>query len=616
MTFDEKVIKKLQDRSLALTQKVSIETNELNLEAERDFNYQYLFGDGVHIGINNLISLYYQELHSTVGRETSTPSLRLDILTSWANRLEQAITLAGDRSISSPVSDAIYPDPANNGVAVQDLNVNSSWFNNNGDDGNQTGGIVGNIISLQANGVGVNATQTGNGRGPFSTQSEAEAHRDATRGSGLRGRRTENSEVYQYLIDSLWYVGQSGTDNPHYYNAPERTSLLNGLSGLISNLEDGGTVQTLLDNIQTELEDIENGDNVLFSEAGANIDPDIESQLLTDINEIPTYKDVLDTTVGDSADPITSTTLWGYYNYFNQFTAGNNISAQSGYNQTTFNNNLSSLYSFLSPLISVLQSRSSSIPAKLGSRTEGLKKWRFFWLKENIEKPVSPLVSLNGIEGAKTSNAKNINNANDSLEILFPNQQERWILVPQLFAAYYNPVRDKETFEPIIEINELIWSGQPHASKYVIYRKELEDVSEFEDNWVDGIIDDWDIKNEETGFVLTTYQDIGTDPSKTYVYRVQTFDEENDPSNPITSSLQSRLYSIQTAADAQDIVDGVVTFSDIHDFSVGQFVYIQDTGIYRIEFVSNTTITLEDISIQSVDSVTVFVAQSVVPASV
>ena len=92
MTYEEKIESKRQDRSNALNSKVGISQAELDAIDVDDFNSEYLFGDGINIGVIDLINLYYDEKNieksSTYAKPAHTASE-----TVWDNQFNDAISL-------------------------------------------------------------------------------------------------------------------------------------------------------------------------------------------------------------------------------------------------------------------------------------------------------------------------------------------------------------------------------------------------------------------------------------------------------------------------------------------------------------------------------------------
>jgi len=138
MTFEEKVLKLLDNRSNALVSKKGTFQSETEAEAERDFNNEYLFGDGTDEGVVNILEAYYKEMNIGVGRTSSAPALQGGVgasKTSYLSQFTNAVDLNGDSA------SGFYPPDAY-GIGAQNINMSSIWFTTSGDNGQTTGGIV------------------------------------------------------------------------------------------------------------------------------------------------------------------------------------------------------------------------------------------------------------------------------------------------------------------------------------------------------------------------------------------------------------------------------------------------------------------------------------------
>lgn len=592
MTFLEKLENLRNSRTLALNSKKSLLDAQATAEEGRDFNYRYLFGYDGDIGINDLIALYYQEMYLGVGRGSTTPSLKDNLDITWKTRLELSITTAGDGSI--------YPDSNSDGVADKQINTYSAWLLNNGDNGIETGGIVA-LCTAVKNTVGSDATQTANGRGPFGSNPAAIAHAEATKGSGLNGKRTENSDVYSIGIppDELYYVGQNGTDYPHYFNTPERTNLLAQLLTVKSGID---SYITKIEGISNTITSIDNDENQLFADMQINDESHFATNILGDPSDIS----ALTTTLDGYQDDIDT-----YYAYFSQFTPSDNISDQSGYNQTTFNTNLDNVTTLMNSITSSLQNRADDVLDKSGSITQGLKKYRYFWIAENIRKPISPLLTLNGIESSLVDIEQWIDNANEALGILL-NNADQYISTPVVYATCPDPLIDPKTGEIDTTRIKIIWSPIIFVPKYKIYRKDITGLSPNNDEWAETYFYLWHIKlNEETNQIRAIYYDESFNTGKLYQYRIQAYDgnSEGDASeldqiddNFESKSLQSNCYDPINIYNITSITNGLIIASG-HNIEEGDYVAIIGTsvnGYYLVDYIDpDNNIQLASTSINS-----------------
>ena len=588
MTFDEKVIKLVKERSNALSSKKGLLEAETNATEERDFNYRYLFGYDGDAGINDLISSYAMEMYTGTGRDFASPILRNNNDNDWRNRLILAVTIPGDGDI--------YLDSNANGVADKTINPASQWLNNNSDNGTTTGGLVALATAVDtANGT--SASLYKDGRGSFASQPQAIAHRNSTQGTGLRGRRTENSEVYDVYVDpdTFWYVGQSGIDDPHYFNDPDRLNLLTALTSIINGIT---AYITQMESILPLISSITADGNQLFLDMDAKSDSHFVTSILGDPTDIETLKSSLETY---------RTQAQNYYNYFNQFSASDDISGQSGYNKTTFDSYINSGIPALTTNIkNALTNRSTSILSKLGTISSGLKKYRYFWVVENIKKPVSPLIILQSVAGALDDTQQAIDNANTALNLLF-GDPDKYVGTPKLLSVSYNPVIHPVTFNVVTGRIHLIWSIIFFANKYKVYRKDITE-GEIPSN------DNWD----ETHF-LEHHTEIDTDinaitgilydesyeQDKTYIYRIQALDSNESPASPLSrmdsfdsKSLQSSIYDYLNELSFDSIIDGLISLSSEHELKKDNYIAILNLGYYRIAYINiDGSIQLESTSI-------------------
>jgi len=594
MTFEEKEKKILENRGTSLLGYSGALNSEANMKDERDLNDTFLFGDGVDIGIVNILELYYKELNISIGRTTSSPAMQNGIGSSqsaWKARFKSAVSKSGDGSLYLDV------DPED-GIGDQDINENSVWFTTNDDNGETEGGIVADLIdgSDIKVAIGEAASQNANGRGSFTTNSEAEAHRDETKGTAILGKRTENSEIYSET--TVYYVGENGIDNPHWYNTPEKTNFESAMQSIISSLN---TYKSHIDTIEENLQTIADGNNDLFETS--NMSGDAPTN---DISKIQTLKSNVQTHIDN---------LQAELNYFSSFTASNDISSQTGYNKTTFDNKLTTTVpNILNNIKTTLQGRETDVNSAISynNTTSGIRKWLVFWVKENILKPDAPYVGLDGIANALSQAEAGIKKANESLITLYGSDTGKWIARPNNAYAYQNNILNEETGEVTKRINDFGWIGPVYVNKVEVYRKEISSSNIIPDNTNWGSEDLYTTLTSfdpEVGIIKQIYQDDDASlaQGQVYIYRAQVYDTNDevertrlDPDYN-SNSLQSEIYDEGNSFSFSSIVNGVFTFTDpddLSDFSANAFVAITGTsssdGFYRVEKLSGKEITLFD----------------------
>jgi len=630
MTFQEKVDALKQDRTNTISAIRGINSSEVDLQESIDFNNQYLFGDGTHLGVVNFLELYYSELNLAVGRIATTPALHngLDSTkNSWTSQFNSAVTTAGDGSL--------YLDGNSDGIADENINNSSAWLFQNGDQGQTNAGIKSEISSINS-ALGASASNnsdsrisdyiytSGDGTGLDDTVDAllaAQTRAQSDRGSGLLGKRTQNAdENSEFVVEpdpltgtqeiyteedpsdpGFWRytVGYNGADTPHYFAEPERSNLINALDSIIIELQ---SYEAKIIEIEGYITSVDNGTNALFSEAGMDNDIDTATELIN---------------LGNLKTQIQSliTDYQSQSSYFSVFTASTDISGQVGYIEADFNNRLNTTISGLnSTLTSELNSRVTEVESFINlsdaTLTLGFRKWLYFWVKENIQKPVSPYISLNGIGVAKTSQQNSLSNQNATLNTVSGNAEEYLVNAPMI-GAFPNPKLDENGIILQQRVN-LLWLGYPAANKYKIFRSPRSSiVSITNDNWTDATLLSWIITvNEDSGSIDIEYLDTTFLANTLYIYRVQAFDSTGDgPSSPLpridsfdSSSLQSKIYDEANGVALTDITSGRMTVPEGHEFQSGSWVYIvaDDFSVeefYLVSAVTEDTVILENTSL-------------------
>jgi hypothetical protein len=590
MTYEEKVESIKQNRSNALNQRVSLQNARVSAVDEDDFNNKYLWGDGTNIGIQDLIKYYYQEKNAEVGRTWSSPSLSNYTESYWESLLEDAIDTDGDGS------GGFYP----NGSQDQQINTSSVYLNDNGDNGETSGGLVQDITNIDTI-IGQEATVTGT---HTSTQTfgDATTAEDAAEeflyggndpgytvdtgatpieitGSGIRGRRTRDVEIgtsgtYNFTI------GDGSIDEPDFfadttdvngYGGNEKTDLINYIDTLITNLE--SYRDNILTPLRDELDNIFDGTNELFD--------DMKSKISDDSGNLDTLISNINGYIGSSGDTVSADTLYGYYNYFN---------GADG-TETDFDTQLTNLETLNSSIDTEISNRTSGlINTYVGDTySDKMKFWRYFWIKERIGKPVASLISINGIDTGISNAEDTLSNKNDSLENLIGNtdsDRQEWIPQPEVYAAYFNPIFNVDDGSIIQLRTGVVFSGQQHATEYEIFRDLVDNISLNNNEWSNSLkIADY-TKVADNGYVSQEYVDTNVSQDETYVYRVRVYDDTNDPNYTFSGSAQSKIYddinpvSYTFQNDETLLIDGTsfntskVNIEKETDFAVGSYTIL------------------------------------------
>jgi len=627
-TFNEKLESLKTDRTNALNQKVNAQLTKEEAFSEDSFNSEYLFGDGTFIGVNDLIYKYLYEKQLENGNTYTTPQLSNWNKTTWDVEIDNSLSQSGGD---------YYPG----GITQQDIDASTAWLNSNGETVAATTGIInGGEIQSLLNAIGSNATDASNGRtSAYIYLSEAEAitagqqRAAADAGTGIRGKRTQNADGNDGSPEIIaeesspgsgswrYVVGANGIDYPNYFNEPERSNLLNAITTLINTINLTSTYRTHLIDIYNNVSDIKNGTNTLFSESSMDADTD------DDTTALQTLFNNFDTYIGTNTDVVTDNTLYGYYNYFSQFTAANDISGQAGYVQADFNTYLTSLETLTNTIDTTITNRYNSIDTLLGSNYSTavtdftkLKKWRYFWINQRLDRPNGARVTYIAMDDAIANAEEAIAEADEGLAVVLGSDSvahSEYIPTPRILAAYYNPLIEKQTGIEKQKRMGVVWQGQQHATTYEIYRREISNVSLTNNTWSDVPYDTLTLPGDvdpDTGFLKIEYQDTNIDKNTTYAYKVRIFDNTHDTFN--SASLESKVFN-EPGISFTEILNGQIDFGFDHGLKKRQFVLIKMDepditidGFIIIAAADETTITFSE-DFNNAGSGTIYTAPSV-----
>jgi len=184
-SIQEKIDSLVNERSLLLSSKTSIEDNKVLAESERDFIFQYLTNSTSNPGIVDLLAIIAKEIHHYDNRAFYSPDLT-DTQSVYSTSLLNQMNLA----VSQSADGEFYLTPAS-----QTINESSDWLTNNGVSASDfdNSSIGQHIVSIK------NSLAT------------------------LRSLREAVDEFSLYL-------------QRDYYNNPEKTALETSLTTLISEL--------------------------------------------------------------------------------------------------------------------------------------------------------------------------------------------------------------------------------------------------------------------------------------------------------------------------------------------------------------------------------------------
>lgn len=365
-------------------------------------------------------------------------------------------------------------------------------------------------------------------------------------------------------------------DNPDYFAGLERSALINSLSTVINKIN---SHEGILDNIISKINDVSNDINGTLN--------DLE-ELKNDLPDAATILSHKNNLINIKNN------LQGLSNYFSGFVSDSDISGQLGYNRIAFDTNLANTTSETNDLETAIFNRATSSLASLGADAEsGLKKWRTFWIKSRIGKPISSLISYRGLGDALVNAEKQITEKTNELNVLFDDRNQ-WIPTPDVFAVYHEPLTNKEG-EVLRRRIGVVFNGQQHTKKYNVFRREVNNNFSLNNNqWSQSVYQEHTSLNEQ-GYINFQYFDDSineNDLGKIFAYRIQAVDGD-------TSSLESDIinkdiffnYLVSGNEDITynkkiylssklNILDGE------HKFAKGGYIAIEtnggDEGIYLV----------------------------------
>jgi hypothetical protein len=542
MTLDELIQKKKENRTNLLNQKVDLEKASLVAIEEDDFNDKYLWGDGTYIGVQDLIKLYYTELNKSVGRDFTHPSFSNYTQTYWNETIfVNALSDAGDET------NGFYPD----GSSSQEINESSSFLTDNGDDGEDSLGLIEDGTSIE------------------------------TAISNLETRRTEDLEE------------PAGPDTPNYYLDPEKSALIGAISTYITNLED---LITTLEEIETEVSDISNND--LFTDAGMN-----EDVIDTTISA---YLSFLEGHLGDNLDVVTDGTIYGYYNFFN--TANGE---ETDFND--YLTELETLIG--TTIFDEIIDRATNVRAYVGeTSSQNLNKWRTFWIKARIAKPEASLITVNGISDILDSiDTIKLPKANNELNELLGTNLE-YIPTLKMYASYEDNLFNDNGSLNTRRIS-LVYQGINHATRYDVFRQNLSTISINNNDWSEDYLYDTVTDLNDLQNIKSMYTDTDENflAGQKFIYRIRAYDNEND--SITSQSLQSKIYDDTTSYSFSVIENSLIDLGEEHGIKPGFYVVLseisENDGFYLVLNSNETKLSVYP-AIESETSGVLYVAKGVV----
>jgi len=549
VTIEEKINTLKTNRTLAINSKVGISAAKIDKGEEDELGTNNLWGVAPDIGLQSLIKLYLQERSYEAAKAYAWPALSSFTKSGWETISRTALNGVGD----TVGLEGLYPNDPSTGAAATELNTGSEYLNAYGESAGNT-----NITDLQT------------------AISDLEAQR---------------------VID------------PIYYSNPEKAAFLSALTVLLDSIKGGAPLRTKLAEIRAEIDKIKNENpvpNNIFKEVGMDADVD------NDIANIDAYIVALDAHVGDPGDnlPFSSgdnpTTLHGFFNWFDNATGS----------EGQFDTNLNNLGTLVVSINTTINNRLTSVDASLGAKVAlaggyppgppnpptftKLRKWQYFWINSRIGKPQATLIDYKAMEGAITDADKKLTNANNELAILFgstPADKETYIPTLTFILCYANHKRDAVGVVTDRRIG-MAWTGQQHATEYLIQRRKL--VSNLGTvanvDWGDPTYATVNTLDPETNMIKIVYMD--EDPtfaqSEMFVYRVRIRDTVNDSFD--SGSVESKIYDDTKEVNFTITNATTIELATDHGLSKARYIVVKNTvssdGYYYISALDENTATV------------------------
>ena len=405
-----------------------------------------------------------------------------------------------------------------------------------------------------------------------------------TKGSGIVGRRTRNTEIsidsessgeppetlYNFSIGS----SDGAIDTPNFWdnieyehdgsieiNSYTGNELINLYNSLENVKEKLNTYFTLLNTIKNILNNISNGIGTLGKlEFTKNKLSGIDSTIFSYISTIEVYKNIIDeySIIVSGDTPIIG------------------ISGGLIINTTNFNANNSELNSKLLYLkgkcIELRNEISTRVNSTYGT-SQGdilyeLLSLRNFWLDERILKPKGSLFIKESLNKSLIDLEAEASSKKDILTKLFSNDETHWLPKPTLFAAFYNPLTEESNNDIIFtkRIN-IVFSNQKYGTTS-IYKKFIE-YSNFNELTLSNDNEDWG-----TAFVNnfngTEYKDLEIISTPgTYLYKIETvYDDPEGESSSWFNNILGEEFNYEKIIGQQWSIKVEIDFSG--------YVYIEN----------------------------------------
>ena len=626
MTYTTKKYNLQNNRSQVLNTKVAIALDQVIGADEDTFNNQYLWGDGINKGVEQIIQEYYQELNYENGVPFTKPALTNYTQAGWNVILKNAIDSANDDATNGGGSATGFYPSTNPGT----INLSTSYLTTNGYAAGSTG-IAGQVTLIKedlGNNTNINALIT--------QINTLKSLVDTTRTDLSLIAKGINTLFASPLMSADVTIGDTT-------NITSYLSSINGYLGVITDLYP--TQSTLYGFYNYAIVPHIGFDATQPIATGVFTPPVSGSYTITLIVTTPTG-------VGDSMIPsvtVTSTSTaaniatdinakltaqgYGAYatasnsgttliitgSYYGSLqylvVSGNAISTywavsggagtKTGTNGPTIGPLFVTLVNNISTLVSNRATQIAPPSAILGTdASNGIKKWRTFWIEMRIAKPTASLINLAGDSKALATLPPQLIQAETYLGTIIGTTwaaHQQYIPTPKALACFQNPLFDKTTGEITQMRTGFVFDGQPHATYYFIYRQPAPAIGTFNINadtqWNSTCCyDRYCTINSKTSFLDTFYTDTKTNftTGQKWVYRARTGDTINKVAGDTTASAQSSLCDSTTAQTFSISSDSVIHFGATNFFKKGNYVVINGTtssnGYYYVKDTGDTSI--------------------------
>jgi hypothetical protein len=543
VSFNEFHYDALEKRNLALNQKKFAIKLKQDAIVLRDKMNAILFGDIDNYGIVSVIQLYYKLLQLGNGISTSKPSFT-DLQTAknqFTNEFALSVTAPGDGA------GGIHPpDPQTPSMGTEKPDPNSVWLTSFGVESSPSAtGIIQQIDELLAV-IGVEASQSADYRGSYTSLATVQQAIITQKGSGLLGLRTENSELNTNTvgIKTTYSIGRGGLDAPDSFST--KTQLLNTLNNIIAALNAWKSQsEIILDALNGEKPGI-------ITEYKIDLPLDDREALSASITQATGFIQ----------------TVQGFITYFNEF------SGTTSANRAAFNVKLNEAKNYTDTIRNGINERCNGIPALMGNASAGLKKHLVFWVKDITKKPDGPYALLSTADDMITASGENMREQDERLDF-FDQDRTRWIFMPKLTLIYDDHILDLDKTVKEKQIT-LIWEPVVSANKYRIFIKPFNDVKmnltndfwqNVEEHWITA-------KVPETGLLQNTLTLPA--PEAPIIARMTAYD-----SNEGVAGDFGRMDDFDTCSPQTDTVSGDVPFIQLEDVSGATTLLIDESEKLR-----------------------------------